>query len=666
MVSTHRDYGVYSRVSAAALRLPREAKRWLMLVCDLVGLPLSLALAFALASGDLSSGLSRHPLLYLGVVAASVPVFWHFGLYRSVLRYIGPVAARSVFLGVTGSTACLLLMAETIAWRPLGADVLVIYWLLAVFWVGGSRVMARWVLAPARFVGEPVIIYGAGEAGLRLAGELLTRSGATLIAYVDEKQSLIGTVIDDIPVISPADLPRLVGRAGVTRVLLAIPSASRRRRAEIIVQLESLGLHVQTVPTLHDILSGKASVSDLREIQVADLLERDVVPPDGRLLDACIKGRVVMVTGAGGSIGSELCRQILGQSPVRLILVDSSEPSLYQIDQELRDIAAGKGCNVPIEPLLCSVRDESRMSAAMQVWGVQTVYHAAAHKHVPMVEQNVLEGLANNALGTLNLARAAMSACVDNFVLISTDKAVNPTSVMGASKRLAEIILQGLQQQSSHTRFCMVRFGNVLGSSGSVVPLFERQIRSGGPVTVTHPEIRRYFMTIPEAVALVLQASAMGSGGDVFVLDMGEPVRIADLARRMIGLMGLTVRDSANPEGDIEINYTGLRPAEKLYEELLIGNNVTGTSHPMILRAVEDSADPTLLDECIARLERACAAGEVAEAMDVLRQAIPEYRTAAASHDLIASRRASIARASTAPAKVTRLTPHKSVRLRPR
>lgn len=663
MVAAHRDLGLYSRVSAAALRLPRGAKRWVMLACDVVGLPLALMFAFALASGDLSSGLSRHPLLYVGVVGASMPVFWHFGLYHSILRYIGPVAARSVFLGVTGSTACLLLMAETIAWRPLGVDVLIIYWLLAVFWVGGSRVMARWVLAPSRFVGEPVVIYGAGEAGLRLAGELLRRSGVTPIAYVDEKQSLIGTVIDDIQVISPANLPRWVARAGVTRVLLAIPSASRRRRAEVIVHLESLGLHVQTVPTLDDILTGKAGLADLREIQVADLLERDVVPPDGRLLDACIRSRVVMVTGAGGSIGSELCRQILAQAPERLILVDSSEPSLYQIDQELRDIAAGKGFDVPIEPLLCSVRDRSRMSAAMRVWGVQTVYHAAAHKHVPMVEQNVLEGLANNVLGTLNLARVAMSAGVDHFVLISTDKAVNPTSVMGASKRLAEIVLQGLQQQSTHTRFCMVRFGNVLGSSGSVVPLFERQIRAGGPVTVTHPEVRRYFMTIPEAVALVLQASAMASGGDVFVLDMGEPVRIADLARRMIGLMGLTVRDSANPEGDIEIKYTGLRPAEKLYEELLIGNNVTGTSHPMILRAVEDFADPAILDGCIARLERACAEGEVAVAMDALRQIIPEYRSVAASHDLIASRLVSI---SDNPRKVTRLTPHKSVRLRPR
>ena len=391
-------------------------------------------------------------------------------------------------------------------------------------------------------------------------------------------------MVNGIKVQLPDQLPALIKAHGIDRVLLAVPSLSRRRRREILTQLELLGVHVQTVPDIEHLVTGKANLADLREVDVCDLLGRDAVPPKPGLFDACIHDRVVMVTGAGGSIGSELCRQIIGLRPKRLVLFEMSELALYNIERELRSLDEKQALQVELVGLIGNAYDRSRMRDILTAYRVQTVYHAAAYKHVPIVEQNVVEGINNNVIATWNAAEAAHEADVETFVLVSTDKAVNPTNVMGATKRFAEIVLQGLQRRGSKTRFCMVRFGNVLASSGSVVPLFNEQINAGGPVTVTHPEVIRYFMTIPEAAQLVIQAGSMAEGGDVFVLDMGKPVRIGDLARRMIHLAGLTVRDESHPEGDIEISYTGLRPAEKLYEELLIGNNVTGT------RASDDSS----------------------------------------------------------------------------
>jgi FlaA1/EpsC-like NDP-sugar epimerase len=442
----------------------------------------------------------------------------------------------------------------------------------------------------------------------------------------------------------PERLPELVRTHGIRRVLLALPSASRRKRQEIIARLEQLQVRVQTIPDIADLLSGRARVEDLQDVDVADLLGRDVVPPDTRLLDACIRGKSVLVTGAGGSIGSELCRQIVRLRPRRLVLLDIAESALFAIDLELRRCVAeegqvANGVSTEIVPLIGSAHHRTRVHQLLKNFSVQTVYHAAAYKHVPLVEYNMLEGVHNNVIGTWHTAEAACEAGVETFVLVSTDKAVSPINVMGASKRMSELVLQAMSERQrdavNGTHFCMVRFGNVLDSSGSVVPVFREQIRRGGPVTVTHRDIIRYFMTIPEAAQLVLQAGSMCQGGDVFVLDMGQPVRIADLARRMIHLMGRTVRDDEHPDGDIAIHYTGLRPAEKLYEELLIGSNVTGTDHPMILRAMEESLPWAQIQLYLERILQASARSDCERVREILVECVGNYRPENAVDDLV-------------------------------
>jgi FlaA1/EpsC-like NDP-sugar epimerase len=658
MKSRVSEGGSWSRIPAAILGLPRWSKQAIMVGFDALGLPLALLLAFALKADSVLAGLGRHPLLYVGVVAASVPVFIRLGLYRSVVRYIGPRAAKSILMGVTVSALVLALMAVTLARQPIAPSLIVVYWLLALFWVAGTRFTARSLLAPAKPKGQPVVIYGAGEAGARLAVSLLSDTVLNPVAYVDEKSALHGTLVQGIPVVAPADLRDITHRFTVKRVLLAIPAASRGRRAQVLADLESLGLRVQSVPDLEDIVAGRAHVSDLRDVDVADLLGRDPVPPNRQLLDACIRGKSVMVTGAGGSIGSELCRQVLRRGPRRLVLFEMSEIALYGVDQELREEIDRDGHDVELLALLGNAHHKQRIKEVMQAYDVQTVYHAAAYKHVPIVEQNMVEGVHNNVFSTLHAAEAALETGVETFVLVSTDKAVNPTNVMGATKRFAEIVLQALQTRSTKTRFCMVRFGNVLGSSGSVVPAFQRQIRAGGPVTVTHPEVRRYFMTIPEAVALVLQAGSMGRGGDVFVLDMGKPVKIDELARRMVLLMGLTVRDAANPEGDIEIKHTGLRPAEKLYEELLIGSNVAGTDHPMIMRAMEHYPSWEDVQELLGEMMVALNRCDCERALAVLGRAVREYQRAPEVHDLVWSRRPVLPESE--KAKIAVLAEHRS------
>ena len=470
-----------------------------------------------------------------------------------------------------------------------------------------------------------VAIYGAGDAGAKLSSVLRGGPDFEPVAFIDDKRSLRGSRINGIKVFDPAELPALIKELRIGRVLLAMPAASRRRRREILEKLEPLGVHVQSLPDLSEIISGNARIDDLREVDAGDLLGRDPVPPDPALYDRSIRGRSVMVTGAGGSIGSELCRQILRCSPHRLVLFEMSEIALYQIERELADTARATHSATEIVPLLGNAHHRPRLREVLSAFGVQTVYHAAAYKHVPIVEHNIIEGIHNNVISTWYAAEAALETNVDTFVLISTDKAVNPANVMGATKRFAELVLQALQQRSRHTRFCMVRFGNVLASSGSVVPLFQEQIRGGGPVTVTHPDVMRYFMTIPEAAQLVIQAGAMATGGDVFVLDMGQPVRIDDLARRLISLMGLTVRDQTNPDGDIEINYMGLRPAEKLFEELLIGANVAGTEHPKIMRAIEHCLPWEKTKQILDELLVALASFDCPRSMALLSDAVVEY-----------------------------------------
>jgi FlaA1/EpsC-like NDP-sugar epimerase len=605
--------------------LPRSGKYMVMMWADAVLVPLALFLAFALKYDSLAHGLERNPWLYVGAVVASLAIFAALGLYRSVVRYIGLREIAALIAGSVGSAAVVWVLGQTIAWRPVSASVVVIYALVALAWVGGSRLLVRRFLVPARGFGEKVVIYGAGEAGVRLARALTPDSGLTVAAFVDDKRQLQRGLIDGLPVLSPEVLPALVRDRGVTRVLLALPTASRRRRAEIILRIEGLGLRVQTVPDLNDLVNGQARVEEIREVDASDLLGRDPVPPQEHLFTACVRDKVVLVTGAGGSIGSELCRQIARLQPRRLVLLELSELALYHIDRELRAMAERDGFALELSSLLGSAHNGPRVREILQAYGVQTVYHAAAYKHVPIVEHNVIVAVHNNVLGTWHAAEAALDAGVETFVLVSTDKAVNPTNVMGATKRMAEMVLQGLQQRSRRTKFCMVRFGNVLESSGSVVPLFREQIRRGGPVTVTHPEIIRYFMTIPEAAQLVLQAGSMAQGGDVFVLDMGQPVRIADVARRMVHLSGLTVREETNPDGDIEIRYTGLRPGEKLYEELLIGDNVTGTEHPMIMRAMEHSLPWEEMQDLLGELVIVSGDADVPAVRDLLQRGVREY-----------------------------------------
>lgn len=535
-----------------------------------------------------------------GVLYAAV--FTAYG-FQGIPRTVGILQPILLFLAVSGSR------------------------LLVRFWLGGlyRNILRRSELPKA-------LIYGAGTAGMQLASALQNSHELRVVGYLDDDVHLQGHSLNGLPVNAPEDLPELVESLQIRDVLLAIPSAGRQRRSEILKMLGEVHVVVRTLPSVAELAQGKVSISDLREPDVEDLLGRVPVVPDSVLLGRNIAGKTVLVTGAGGSIGSELCRQILGSGPRFLLLVEQSEFALYQIHQELQAIVPdGTG----LVPLLGSVCDARRMRGIMTAWRPETIYHAAAYKHVPLVEHNPAEGIRNNVFGTLTAAQVAQEEGVADFVLISTDKAVRPTNIMGASKRLAELVLQAMAADASGTQFTMVRFGNVLGSSGSVVPLFRQQIRDGGPITLTDSEVTRFFMTIPEAAQLVIQAGAMAHGGDVFVLDMGEPVRIGDLARRMVELSGLSVRDEANPEGDIEIRVTGLRPGEKLYEELLIGNNPQPTVHPRIMKAQEDYLPWPVLERKLAALGAALDANDVTAIRDLLQEAVSGYQPAEAIADWV-------------------------------
>jgi FlaA1/EpsC-like NDP-sugar epimerase len=623
--------------------LPRPTKRVIAICTDAVMMPLALWAAVSLKAGHPAFSSADWPA-YAAVAAFSIPIFVRLGLYRAVIRFLGHQAVFAVAFAIALSGLLLGLLGVALKLPALSASIVTIYSCLALLYVAGSRFVVRYYLL-TRYI-QPTVarvaIYGAGDAGARLSTVLSTTRAFDPLAFIDDNRSLHGRMVNGIKVFPPEQLPTLIKDHNIDRVLLALPSLTRRRRREILSALEPLGVHVQTVPEFEQLVTGNANVGDIREVDVCDLLGRDSVPPKAGLFEACIRDRVVMVTGAGGSIGSELCRQIIGLGPKRLVLFEMCELALYNIERELRTFAEQNSLHLELIGLIGNGHHKLRMREVLLAYRVQTVYHAAAYKHVPIVEQNVVEGIYNNVIATWYTAEAAHETEVETFVLVSTDKAVNPTNVMGATKRFAEIVLQGLQRRGSKTRFCMVRFGNVLASSGSVVPLFNEQIKAGGPVTVTHPEVIRYFMTIPEAAQLVIQAGSMAEGGDVFVLDMGKPVRICDLARRMIHLMGLTVRDDQHPDGDIEIAYTGLRPAEKLYEELLIGNNVTGTQHPMILRAIEHSLPwervQVMLDEIILAMSRF----DCSRALQMLSEVVVEYKPAPEPHDLVWGRQATL------------------------
>ncbi|WP_354623238.1 nucleoside-diphosphate sugar epimerase/dehydratase [Psychromonas sp. MME2] len=588
-------------------RLKRAQKRVVSLLIDTLFLCVAYWLALFVRTDDFSVLLNgQYWLLLLILIPISLIAFAKLGLYRAVLRYMGLQALSAIAMGVFLSTLTLIFLAYYLD-AHLPRTVPVIFAAFSLVFIGGTRATIRSLVESGiKRVGEPVIIYGAGVSGRQLLSSLVLSHEYYPFAFVDDDVSLHGRVIEGVHVHSPSIIRKLIEQKAATKVLLAIPSASRARRQEILTKLEPLAVQVLTLPSMADLVCGNKLYSDIKEVEIDDLLGRDPVAPRGDLLAANIRDKVVMVTGAGGSIGSELCRQILKQSPKKLVLFELSEFALYAIERELVATASQLGLDVRILPMMGSVQRENRVRGVMQAFGVQTVYHAAAYKHVPLVEHNVIEGIRNNVFGTLYTARAAIESNVETFVLISTDKAVRPTNVMGATKRMAELALQAFANEKNKTRFCMVRFGNVLGSSGSVVPVFRAQIASGGPVTVTHPEITRFFMTIPEASQLVIQAGAMGRGGDVFVLDMGKSVKIVDLAAKMIHLSGFEVKSDTNPEGDIAIEYSGLRPGEKLYEELLIGDDVTGTEHERIMTANETYLPWSEYSKIIERLDNAC------------------------------------------------------------
>ena len=625
-----------------SIPISRPIKRAITGCWDAVLLGASLVFSYGL-SGAAFFQQEQKTLVFLAVaLLLSLLAFIRLGLYRILVLYMGLQSSLLIAQCVTIATFILAVAYSlSSAQGEARVAILPIFWMLALLMMGGSRLLGKLIIISLiqNFrPKEPVIIYGAGSSGMQLLAALQSGDQYLPVAFVDDGHKLLGSTVHGVRVYGPNSLYELVEAFSVRQILLAIPSASHAERKEILNKLEHLPVHVKTVPDLFDMVSGKVGVDEIRDIDIEDLLGRDTVPPDPQLLDACIKSRCVLVTGAAGSIGSELCRQIVAIGPSRLVLLDSFEFGLYELEQELlaklehqRLESGDAAVAVELQATLGSVGNESFIRDVIKRFEIDTVYHVAAYKQVPMVENNVVEGVRNNIFGTLATAQAAQEQGVKDFVFISTDKAVRPTNYMGATKRFAEQVLQALAQRGGETRFSMVRFGNVLGSSGSVVPLFRRQISMGGPVTVTHPEVTRYFMTVQEAAQLVIQAGSMATGGDVFVLDMHEPIRIVDLAKKMVHLMGYDVRDENSYRGDIAIEYTGLRPGEKLYEELLIGESVTGTDHPKIMRAEEETLSWQELKPLIDNLARACDTADSEEIRRVLLAAVAGFEPDAGS-----------------------------------
>lgn len=658
------------KLRAGLVRLPRRQKRLVQVSADVLLIWVSLWLAFLVRVGDFDfvEPLGGHAWLFGVAPLIAIPLFVRIGMYRAVMRYFGNDALIAIAKAVTLSA---LLLSLAVYWytdapKVIPRSMVFNYWWLSLVFIGGLRLVMRqyfmgdWFTPDSltklksRDSGLPkVAVYGAGAAGNQLVAALRLGRGMRPAAFIDDDPNLSNRTIAGLRVYSPKHIQQMIDETGSEEILLAIPSVSRARRREVLETLERYPLHVRSVPGFMDLASGRVKAEDIQEVDIADLLGRDAVPPQQALFEQCIRGKVVMVTGAGGSIGSELCRQILLNKPRALLLFEHSEFNLYSIHIELERRIERASLPIKLVPILGSIRNAERLLDVMRTWQVETIYHAAAYKHVPMVEHNVAEGVLNNVLGTMNTAQAAVQAGVTNFVLISTDKAVRPTNVMGSTKRVAEMILQALSRETApilfnadngvhhvnKTRFTMVRFGNVLGSSGSVIPRFYQQIRSGGPVTVTHPKITRYFMTIPEAAQLVIQAGSMGQGGDVFVLDMGQPVKIAVLAEKLIHLSGLSVRSDDSPHGDIAIEFTGLRPGEKLYEELLIGDNVTPTDHPMIMRADEEYLTWEKLRLVLTKLLMAVEQDDYPQVRVLLREIVSGYAPEGEIVDLIYQQR---------------------------
>lgn len=619
-----------SRLTAPVLGLPRMAKRIVAILVDMSLCVLTVWLAYYMRLGEFVA-LSGNALIATAVsIGISLFVFTVFGLYRAIFRYSDWPALMTIARAVAIYGLLYSAIFTAVGINEVPRTVGIIQPILLLLFVSASRVLARMWLGERyqnilkKSSRSKVLIYGAGRTGRQLAAAMVNSHEMQVVGFLDDDDKLYGNILNGQPIYNPRDLVSIASTFSVSAVLLAMPGISRKRRNEILGQIRNVQVSVRTLPSFNDIAQGKVKISDLQELDIDDLLGREPVAPSYSLLEKNIANKVVLVTGAGGSIGSELCRQILSIEPQTLLLIEQSEFALYAIHQELEERSTGT--EIKLIPLLASVQNESRMSEIMATWRPHTVYHAAAYKHVPLVEHNPNEGIKNNVFGTLKTAKAAIANGVADFVLISTDKAVRPTNIMGASKRLAEMVLQALAATKPVTNFVMVRFGNVLGSSGSVVPKFREQIRDGGPITLTHTEITRYFMTIPEAAQLVIQAGAMATEGDVYVLDMGDPVKIMDLARRMIQLSGLVVQDHLNPDGDISIEITGLRPGEKLYEELLIGNNPTPTAHPRIMKAHENFIELAALEVKLQPLEAVLEVNNVKQIRQLLLELVPDYQ----------------------------------------
>jgi FlaA1/EpsC-like NDP-sugar epimerase len=618
------------------LNLPRVHKRIISVVSDVVVLFFAIWAAFALRLEQVLWIPDRGHILVASItVLFTIAVFIRLGLYRAVIRFLGDRAFFTIVLGVFAS-ALALIVAGYLLQVLVPRSVPILYGAFAFLFVSGTRLGFRMLVNhPGQRDKAVVAIVGAGKTGMALASALRQGTEYKPVVFVTFNQANHKSMIDGLPVVSIELIAKNMPKYRVQRILLALDPDSKVERRRLLKQLEPLAIPVQTVPSVSELVAGQARINDVRDLYIEDLLGRDPVRPDTTIVAAGLFQKSVMVTGAGGSIGSELCRQIIRHKPQTLVLFEQSEFALYAIERELQAINQIENLGVELHPLLGSVVHRKRCEVVMRSFGVQTVYHAAAYKHVPLVEHNVIEGIQNNVFGTAYAAEAAIAVGVERFVLISTDKAVRPTNIMGASKRMAELVLQGLAERQNKTVFSTVRFGNVLDSSGSVVPLFRDQIRDGGPVTVTHPDIIRYFMTIPEASQLVLQAGSIGLGGEVFVLDMGEPVKIADLARKMIHLMGLEEKTEDAPSGDIEVLFTGLRPGEKLYEELLIGDDPQGTSHPRIMMAREVSMPWDQVEEFLSQLQRASQSFDCDAIIDVLKDAKTGYAPNGNLEDLV-------------------------------
>jgi len=616
--------------------LPRSQKRFVSVFADILFISFALWGAFALRFENLNWQPSDKQLMVFGLtIATSIFAFVRLGLYRAVIRYISEKALMVMITGVLISAASLVLYGYLLQ-ALIPRSVPVIYGAFVFILVAGTRFGFRAVInRPREKAKGRVLIVGTGPKALQLSSALIQGTEYRPMGFVSLDRSKHKSLIAGKQVYGLSHIQRAVKEQGVQRIFLALEDDGSVDRKRLIRELEELSVPVQTVPSMSELVAGQARINDIRDLDVQDLLGRDPVKPDAKIVDGSLRNKVVMVTGAGGSIGSELCRQIVRHQPKALVLFEQSEFSLYSIERELESINRVEGADIKLYAVLGNICHRRRCEKVMKAFRVQVVYHAAAYKHVPLVEHNVIEGVQNNVFGTWHTAEAAISAGVERFVLISTDKAVRPTNVMGATKRLAELVLQGLAGRSHDTVFSMVRFGNVLGSSGSVVPLFRDQIRDGGPVTVTHQDITRYFMTIPEASQLVLQAGTMGKGGEVFVLDMGEPVKIADLARKMIRLMGLSEKTKANPEGEVEVIYTGLRPGEKLFEELLIGNSPQGTSHPRIMMATEVSLPWIEVEQTLEKLMVASRTFDCAGVVEILKSSPLGYTPLEGVEDLV-------------------------------